>query len=298
MNNTLLVAVVAGLSGMLGWGLADFFAKKTVDKIGDLATLAWAHVCGVTILGVLLIGRLISQGTVGNMPEGVREISRIAFFGALQAIVYYLAYRAFSKGKLAILNPIFSSYSGFVVAISVVVFGEILGVWQLAVLGLIFIGILIMSIDGESQSLKRLKLNKLPGVSEILLAVAGATLWTVLWGHFIIGKDWLLYASIMYLFMTIAIFIICAFHKTNLHIRDRSIWKFFLFIGIGEVIAYVGVSIGYSLTTHTSIVAVLGAAFSIPTLILAHIFLGERITNLQKIGVFLVVVGVSALPLL
>ena len=28
--------------GMFGWGLADFFAKKTIDKIGDIQTLAWA----------------------------------------------------------------------------------------------------------------------------------------------------------------------------------------------------------------------------------------------------------------
>jgi hypothetical protein len=44
MNNAILIATVAGLCGMLGWGVGDFFAKKTIDIVGDMATLAWAHV--------------------------------------------------------------------------------------------------------------------------------------------------------------------------------------------------------------------------------------------------------------
>ena len=42
MPNELLIALVAGFGGMFGWGLADFFAKKTIDELGDVMTLAWA----------------------------------------------------------------------------------------------------------------------------------------------------------------------------------------------------------------------------------------------------------------
>jgi len=33
MQTELLIAIIAGLGGMFGWGLADFFAKKTIDSI-------------------------------------------------------------------------------------------------------------------------------------------------------------------------------------------------------------------------------------------------------------------------
>jgi drug/metabolite transporter (DMT)-like permease len=296
--DALLIAVLTGLSGMLGWGFADFFAKKTIDKVGDLTTLAWAHICGVAILAGLVVGKSLFSAEPMVYPKTFKEILLLAFFGALQALVYFWAYRAFSKGKLAILNPIFSSYSGFVVLLSVIVFSELLGGWQFATLALVFAGIIIISLDKESLALRKLKISKLPGLWEILLAVALAAFWTVLWGHFVMGKDWLVYAALMYAFMTITIFIICLLQKTNLTVKDSTIWKFFLFIGAGEVIAYVGISIGYSLTTHTSIVAVLSAAFSVPTLILAHLFLHERITRLQMAGVCMVILGVSALPLL
>ena len=37
MENSLAVAVLGGLGAMLGWGFADFFAKKTVRKILRIA---------------------------------------------------------------------------------------------------------------------------------------------------------------------------------------------------------------------------------------------------------------------
>ena len=37
MFTELQIAITSGLFSILGWGLADFFAKKTVDKI-DIVT--------------------------------------------------------------------------------------------------------------------------------------------------------------------------------------------------------------------------------------------------------------------
>ena len=55
MQQELLIAVLAGLGGMLGWGFADFFAKKTVDKIGDIATLVWAHLFGTLVFALIAL---------------------------------------------------------------------------------------------------------------------------------------------------------------------------------------------------------------------------------------------------
>lgn len=39
MQKELFIAIIAGLGAMLGWGISDFFAKKSVDKIGPLVSL-------------------------------------------------------------------------------------------------------------------------------------------------------------------------------------------------------------------------------------------------------------------
>lgn len=298
MTDLLFVAILSGLAGMFGWGFADFFAKKTIDRVGDLVTLAWAHLFGLATLAILVIARAVSGNSSYELPTSPKELGILAFFGFLQALVYFFAYRAFSKGTLSLLNPIFSSYSGIVVLLSVVVFGEILGGWQLACLALVFSGIIAISLDPEALRIKKLKLSKLAGMREILTAAIMAALWTVLWGNFVSGKDWLVYAALMYFFMSASILFFALFYRQSLKIKDRSLWKFFGLIGLAEVVAYVGVSIGYSFTSHTSIVAVLSAAFSLPTLVLAYFFLKERITRIHAVGVALVIAGVVLISII
>ena len=293
----LLIAVSAGLTGMMGWGLADFFAKKTIDKVGDLVTLAWAHIYGVVLICSLLYARTIIDGQALILPHAKIQWLGLAFFGALQATVYYYAYKAFGKGKLAILNPIFSSYSGIVVLLSVVFFHEVLAMWQIVPLLIVFLGIIVMNTERDSFKMKKWKLAKIAGMREMLIAVACAALWTVLWGNFVSGQDWLVYAAIMYVFMSITIIGICVFQRARLNVLNGYTWKYFFLIGFSEVIAYVGVSLGYSLSSHTSIVAVLSAAFSLPTFALAYLFLKERINAFQVIGAALVVGGVILVSL-
>lgn len=296
MNNTLIIAITAGLLGMIGWGLADFFAKMTIDKVGDMATLTWAHFFGLGLMVLLLLSKLgLGQQLV--FPDTIGEQLPLLFFGALQAFVYFFVYRAFGKGQLAILNPIFSSYSGIVVVLSIAVFGEVIRLPQLFVVGLIFLGVLAISLEQDSLVLRKLKFAKLPGVADIITAAVLAALWTILWSQFVSGKDWLVYAAIMYFWMSVVIFCISKFQKIQLKVVDKSIWKYFFLIGLVEVAAYIGVSIGYGLTTHTSIVAVISGAFSVPTILLARVFLKDKLNQIQTLGAALIIAGIVLIVL-
>ncbi len=283
---------------MVGWGFADFFAKKTIDIVGDLVSLAWAHIFGVAVILGFVLTRVLSKGELTGIPDNYSEMLMLLFFGALQAMVYFFVYRGFGKGKLSLLNPVFSSYSAFVVILSVFIFGEAVGLSVLFVLALVFLGIMLINIDEESIELRRVKFLQIQGIKDILVAVVLATIWTISWGRFVANKDWLIYAAFMYVFMSITILVICLMTNAKLKITKSGIWKYFFLIGFSEVIAYVGISIGYSLTSHLSIVAVLSAAFSVPTIILAHYFLKEKITKLQLFGVMTVIVGVVLISLI
>jgi drug/metabolite transporter (DMT)-like permease len=297
MNNTILIATIAGLCGMLGWGFGDFFAKKTIDVIGDMATLAWAHMVGVALLVWLSIAHYTSQSGSHAvlLPHHAKDVLAILFFGALQAMVYFFVYRAFAVGKLSLLNPVFSTYSGLVVLLSVFIFGESLHLSQWLLIGLTFAGVLLMSLERDSASLRKLSFAKMHGMTDIVIATVLAAVWTLLWARFVAHRDWLIYATLMYTAMLATILVICLVQKVDLTIKDRAIYKYVAFIGIGEVVAYAGISRGYSLTTHTSIVAVLSAAFSVPTLLLARVFLKERINAQQLAGVTMVIIAGAAL---
>ncbi len=86
----LSVAILSGLVGMLGWGFADLFAKKTIDEIGDVVSLFWAHVCGVLVLVMVALYQLVLRGRMITIPHNLNSWGLLLFFGALQATVYLL----------------------------------------------------------------------------------------------------------------------------------------------------------------------------------------------------------------
>lgn len=289
-------AILAGLGGMIGWGLADFFAKITIDRIGDTVSLVWAHVCGTLLLGVVFVAATMS-GYPLALPTDFHTWFALAFFGALQGAVYLYAYRGFGKGQVAVLNPIFASFTGLVALVSIVWLGEKGSDALQPILLVIFLGVMLLATDFKALRQKGLHLAHVAGFREVALATLMATLWTVLWKLFITGGDWLADALIMYVWMTLTVLIYARYTKTKLRGVPARMWLFLLLIGISEVVAYAAISLGYATSSYTSIVALVSGAFSLPTILLAHYFLKERTSALQRAGMALVIIGVVLLPL-
>jgi drug/metabolite transporter (DMT)-like permease len=297
MDRGVAIAALAGLGGMLGWGLADFFAKKTIDRIGDIVSLVWAHVAGSLLLLALAFVSLASPHTI-HLPTDLHTWACLAIFGALQAAVYLFVYVGFGKGQVALLSPIFSSYSGVVALVAIAALGEHAGPSRLVALAVVFIGIVLINTDITALRERRVALFRVPGFIEIAVAAALATLWTLGWNQLVSGMDALSYACVMYLFMTATLFAYALVRRVPLQFDDRSVWLPLFFIGLCEVIAYAAISVGYADTSHTSVVALTSGAFSLPTIVLARIFLRERVSVIQTIGSLILILGIAAIPVL
>jgi hypothetical protein len=48
--SVITIALIAGLTGMFGWGISDFFAKKTIKKIGEIRALAFSQFIGASLM--------------------------------------------------------------------------------------------------------------------------------------------------------------------------------------------------------------------------------------------------------
>lgn len=288
----LLIAIFAGLAAMFGWGFADFFVKKTVDKVGSFVTMVWAHLFGTIALCLVALFQVFILKNTLVLPNDLGTWGVLMFFGTLQAVIYLLVYEAFEKGKLSILNPIFASYSGVAAFISIAILGEVIGLPIIFSLAVISSGILLLNLDPKELKLRRLSLKSTPGLKEILSAAFLAAIWTVLWDRAVGGQDWVSYALFMYGFMTLAAIIIAKVKKVNLSMKKPELLKFLVLIGVCEVIAYLAISLGFSATSYTSVVAVLSGAFSLPTIILARVYLKEKVTTIQTIGTFVIIAGI------
>lgn len=290
MHNSLFIAVTAGLGGMFGWGAADFFAKKTIDNIGAIKSLVWAHAFGTSLFVILALGQALLLGHTVHIPTATTTWAGLAAFGILQMIVYWLVYEGFGKGQLAVLNPVFASYSGIVALASILIFGEALHVLSAIGLAAIFGGIILINIDW--QGLHSKKLNIVPGLAEVGAAAALAAIWTIGWDRFVSGQDSLSYALFMYAFMSLAAYGLSKLMRVKLRGIDRGLWKFLVLIGAGETLAYLAISWGYGATSLTSVVALISGAFSLPTVILAYLFLKERVSRLQVAAIATIIAGI------
>lgn len=295
MPNELLIAIIAGLGGMLGWGFSEFAVKKSVDSIGTISSLVWAHVFGTAILFFLLFSKIFIIHTSVIFPTEWDQWFGLIFFGTLQAAVYYFAYKGFEKGEVSILSPIFASFAGMVALLSVLVLGEVLNVFFVPALLIIFVGVICINLDLENLKAKRFHIKSVAGLKEIVIATVLATIWTLGWNTFTGDKDWVVYTTFMFVFMTISAFLIARSANINLLAVRSGVWKFLWLIAIGEVVAYLAITLGYASTTFTSIVAILSGASSLPTIVLARIFLKEKMTIIQTVSGLTIIAGIVLL---
>lgn len=290
MQQELLIAIFTGLGAMLGWGFADFFAKKTIDQIGDLSTLFWAQFIGIFPLTALY---LVSSD-LSNLTLQTSDFFSLMTFGVVGAFSYDILYKAFGKGEVSILSPIFASYAGVVVLLSAFIFGEQIPSFRWLALGIIFLGILTTCINPKGILESFQKTSQVKGLPEVLTALIMFSLWLLFWDRFVAGRSW-----ILILFERIAVaftlLIMANYKKVSLVVNSRQLWKFLVLIGLFDVLAFSLVSVGFSKTSYTSIVAMLSGAFSLPTIILARIFLKEKLSVFQAAGGFIIIAGIIIL---
>ncbi len=209
--------------------------------------------------------------------------------------MYLFVYIGFGKGQVSILNPVFASFSGFVALISIVFLGEAVTALNVAALAVLFVGILLISVD--LNALRTFRLQVVPGFWDIAIATVLATVWTLGWNRFVSAKDGLSFAIGMYLAMTVALLIYAAVRRISLRFDKPTIWKFLFLIGLFEAVGYVAISVGYAGTSHTSLIALLSGGFSLPTLFLARLFLRERLLATQIVGGLVIVSALTLLAL-
>ena len=134
MSSELLLAILAGIGGGCGWGIADFFAKRTIDQVGDITTLFWAQFLGVVPLVILLV-------LVPSIPQlDIGGWSLAAFLGIWSGLSYIPTYVAFGKGQVSLLSPIFASYAVVVTLLSAVFFNEDIPQNRTIAFGAVFAG--------------------------------------------------------------------------------------------------------------------------------------------------------------
>lgn len=245
---------------------------------------------GSALLGVAALSD--GTGAFRTFDWSGTTVPVLMLFGAGQALVYYLLYRGFGRGQVSLLSPVFASFTGLVALFSVVVLGESLSSAEAVLLVAVFAGVLLLSVVPGGG---RLRLRNAPGVPEVVVATVLAAAWTLGWNSVVGGRNPLICAFVMYTAMTLVFALSTRGAGLSLRGTARSAGIALLFIGLGEAAAYLAITWAYSRSSATSLTAVLSGAFSLPTIVLARIWLNERLTKIASVGAALTLVSIGAL---
>ena len=284
MNITIL-SILLGIGGMFGWGIYDFLGGIFAKQMGSFKSLFWSQLAG--LISILILAYFLKTSI--NVPILVIILSPIA------AIVYSAGYLFFFKGfeigNVSIIAATMNLWAVFTMLFAFIFMGQRLSTMQTLGVLMILSGATLASLNWSEIRNQRFQLSS--GVKE---AILGAFFFGVFWNISEIISEkvgWLLTT----LFVKLGIILFLLFfsflvkQEISLIKISAKIKYIILLMGIVEVGAVALVN--YGLTIGDAIlITPIASALSIVTISLAIIFLKDKVTKIQGVGIITAIAGV------
>jgi len=286
------MGIISALISMLGWGTADFLAAKATRKVGDILALFGMQLIGFLIALIYFCSR-INTFDLSKLPK---YLLLLAIIGFLQIIAYLAYYKGLKKGTISLVTPVGASWGIITAILSIIFLKEILVGNQILAVIFIAIGIILVSIDFGAFKLTK-KINLLVGIKEGIVAMLGWGVSMFLLAFTAEALGWFIPVLIFKIFGLSLLFFYMlkkkSFQKDSF---TKPVILLLIPIGMLDILAFFTYSFGIN-NLNASIVAPIAASFPVVTIILARIFLKERLNIVQTIGVIGIIAGLVLISL-
>lgn len=285
--STTTLSILCGLVGMLGWGTYDFLGGVFARRLGPLRTFLWSQVAG---LGwVLLLVPIL--GPPGQIPARVFLLSPLAAMAYAAGYLFFL--RGLALGPVSIVAAIMNLWAVFTMLFAFALMGQRLSPLQTLGALTIIAGATVASADWTGVRRQGLRLSA--GVRD---AVLGAFFFGIFWNiSEVIAEEagWLMTTLSVKVALVLVLVLFARLTGQRLgpvHVSPGT--KVALGL-MGGVEAGAIATVNYGLTIGDAIlITPIASALSVVTILLAVIFLQERLTRLQQIGIAAAVLGIIA----
>lgn len=283
--NTTILSVLLGIGGMVGWGIYDFLGGVFAKQIGSFKSLFWSQLAGA--VSVLLLAVIAGAGA--KIPALAMGLS------ALAAIIYSAGYlfffKGFEKGNVSIVAATMNLWAVFTMIVAFFFMGQRLSTLQTWGVALIIFGATLASLNWSDIRTRGFQLSL--GVKE---AALGAFFFGIYWNvSEIISEEigWLLTTLFIKLGIVIFLLAFSFFAKQQINLTNADTKTKFT-VGIMGVVEVGAVAlVNYGLTIGDAIlITPIASALSVVTIMLAIIFLKEKVSKIQGLGVAAAIIGI------
>ncbi len=284
MNITIL-SILLGIGGMFGWGIYDFLGGIFAKQMGSFKSLFWSQLAG--LISILILAYFLKTSI--NVPILVIILSPIA------AIVYSAGYLFFFKGfeigNVSIIAATMNLWAVFTMLFAFIFMGQRLSTMQTLGVLMILSGATLASLNWSEIRNQRFQLSS--GVKE---AILGAFFFGVFWNISEIISEkvgWLLTTLFVKLGIILFLLFFSFLVKQEISLIKISAKTKYIILLMGIVEVGAVALVNYGLTIGDAIlITPIASALSIVTISLAIIFLKDKVTKIQGVGIITAIAGV------
>jgi drug/metabolite transporter (DMT)-like permease len=278
---------LAGLGAALSWGTMDVATALASRRLGSLKVTAGIQVVGAVLLVALAIG----QGT--TLPSDPLVLAGAGVLGIVGAGAYLSYFTGLRIGPISLVAGVVAAYGGLTVVLAVLVRGESLTSVQALGAAVATLGVVLTAVafDGGIRGTRLAG----PGVIFAVMALLLFALMTVGLAEAIERSGWLEVLVVSRIVNSVVSIGAVVVLTSVAHPRLRAIvqvdtvavartsWAIVLIAGVLDVVGLIVFAIGLEQaeTWLVGLVSSFGPAF---TILIAVLFLGERLQRVQWLG--------------
>jgi transporter family protein len=270
---------------MFGWGLYDFLGGIFAKQIGPYKSFFWSQLAGLA--SILLLGFLTAPSV--NVPSGVILWFPVA--ALLYSAGYLFFFKGFEVGNMSIIAATMNLWAVFTMLFAFTFMGQRLSVIQTIGVLMILAGVTLASLNWSEIQQRQFQLSA--GVKE---AIAGAFFFGIYWNvsEIIVEEvGWLVSTALIKFGIVLFMFHFSILTKHGMGLARTATKTMSAILLMGMIEAGAVAIVNYGLTIGDAIlITPIASALSIVTILFAIIFLKDKITKLQGLGIATAVIGI------
>ncbi len=283
--STAILSVLSGIGGMFAWGVYDFLGGVFSKQIGPFKSFFWSQLAGAT--SVLLLA-LVSAVSL-HVPIQVLLLFPLAAF--LYSAGYLFYFRGLEIGNISIVSATMNLWAVFTMLFAFVFMGQRLSAIQTLGVLMILCGVTLASLNWSDIANHGFQVAS--GVRE---AALGALFFGIFWNvSEIISEEagWLLATLLVKAGIVLCVLIFSFLAKREIGWSTAATRTKSAILLMGIIEAGAVAIVNYGLTIGQAIlITPIASALSIVTITLAIVFLKERVTRLQALGMITAIGGI------
>ncbi len=272
---------------MFGWGIYDFLGGVFSKQIGSFKSLFWSQLAGLGSI-LLLAFAFKTEFHISILAIILSPVAAIVYSAG-----YLFFFKGFEKGNVSIIASTMNLWAVFTMLFAFIFMGQRLSLTQTIGVVMILSGATLASIDWDNITKQKFQLSL--GVKE---AILGAFFFGIFWNiSEIISEEigWLFTTIFVKLGIAIFLLVFSLVAKQEFGLTNTPAKTKYVIVLMGMIEVAAVALVNYGLTIGDAIlITPIASALSIVTIALAVIFLKDKISKLQGIGIATAIIGIIA----